>query len=296
MSSLRRLLACSRSRTCDYTIGGIYMWRKWFDYRAVIVDNTLFMTGIAEGMDTPTQAFSMPVGTMNSREAINAVLAYCHHNGITPFFSAVPEEYLDVVCDVLGCDAKVDELEDWADYLYDIQDLASFHGKRYNKKRNHVNRFVADNPHWRMEMIDPGLLPEAAMFLSGHETTQNHDPLQRMADYEYAQSQDVIAHWSKYPFEGAVLRGEDGDIVALTVAEVIGDTAYVHIEKARHEVAGAGEAICHFFAQMMLNRHSGLRYMNREEDVGDESLRYAKNTYHPIAKLRKYNVYIPEKP
>lgn len=51
----------------------------------------------------------------------------------------------------------------------------------------------------------------------------------------------------------------------------------------------------HFFAAMLVSRHPGLRYLNREEDVGDESLRYAKNSYHPLCKLRKYNVYLPKK-
>lgn len=293
---VRRALAFSRAHTCDYSLGGIYMWVRWFGYRCAIVDNTLFISGMAEGAGRPTPAFAVPVGAMDRRTAIAAVVSYCRANNITPFFSAVPEESLDVVCGVLGGEARVEELTDWADYLYDAQDLATLHGKRYNKKRNHVNRFVADSPHWQMEELTPSLLPETELFLEGGlSRSASYDPLQRMADYEHHECLKVLGNWCRFPFVGAVLRGESGEIVAFSVAEVIGDTAYIHIEKARHDVPGAGEAVNHFFAAMLVSRHPGLRYLNREEDVGDESLRYAKNSYHPLCKLRKYNVYLPKK-
>ena len=64
----------------------------------------------------------------------------------------------------------------------------------------------------------------------------------------------------------------------------------IHIEKMNHEVAGAGETINKLFAAEMLHRHPGLRYINREDDAGDPGLRYAKESYHPLRLLRKFNV------
>ena len=42
--------------------------------------------------------------------------------------------------------AEVKELPDWADYLYEIEPMATFKGKKMSKKRNHVNRFYSDHP------------------------------------------------------------------------------------------------------------------------------------------------------
>ncbi|MDE6340051.1 MAG: hypothetical protein K2K97_09755, partial [Muribaculaceae bacterium] len=38
----------STSRTCDYTIGGIYMWIDWFDYQYAVYEDTLFIKGVNE--------------------------------------------------------------------------------------------------------------------------------------------------------------------------------------------------------------------------------------------------------
>ena len=52
-----------------------------------------------------------------------------------------------------------------------------------------------------------------------------------MALYEQHECMRVLRHYSSYPFEGAVLRSQSGEIAAFTVGEIIGDTLYVHIEK-----------------------------------------------------------------
>ncbi len=76
----------------------------------------------------------------------------------------------------------------------------------------------------------------------------------------------------------------------MTLGEVVGDTLYVHVEKMNHDVAGAGETINKLFAENMVSRYAGLRYINREEDMNDEGLRFAKESYHPVAILDKCNV------
>lgn len=295
IAPIRHALAYARSRTCDFTLGGIYMWQRRFAYRCAVVDDTVFMTGLAEGSDTPVPAWAVPVGAMDTRLAVAAVLRYCRALGIAPVFSAVPVEYLDMICGVMGPDATVTEITDWADYLYSARDLATLTGKRYNKKRNHVNRFVHDNPTWQLEDLTPELIPETLLFLSGRRRPEwdTEDPMLSMALYEHNACADTLRNFRHFPFEGAVLRGSDGDIVAFSVAEVIGDTAYVHIEKANHNVAGAGEAINHFFAARLLQNHPSLRYLNREDDSGDLSLRRAKTSYHPISLLAKFNISLP---
>lgn len=279
-------LRYSRSRSCDFTVGGVFMWVGYFGYEYCICNGTLFIKGLSEDADR-RPAFSLPLGEMPLRQAASAIREYCRREGIEPLFSAIPEERVD---DFRAIGARaVTELPDWADYVYNASDLATLTGKRYNKKRNHVNRFMSDNPGWRLENIGEANLPELRAFYAGLDIeSAKADPV--MAEFEREQCLDVLGNYRAYGMEGALLRDGSGKIVAFTAGEIIGDTLVLHIEKMRHSVAGAGEAINRLFAGMMLERHPGLLYINREDDAGDPGLRYAKESYHPAFKLRKYNV------
>ena len=100
----------------------------------------------------------------------------------------------------------------------------------------------------------------------------------------------MLDNLSRYPFEGAVLSTPTDGIVAFTIGEVLTDTLHVHIEKMNHKIPGAGETVNKLFAEMMTQRNPEILYINRQEDVGDPGLRYAKESYHPLTLLHKYNV------
>ena len=74
-------------------------------------------------------------------------------------------------------------------------------------------------------------------------------------------------------------------MVAFAVGEQINeDTLVVHIEKAFSEVPGAYAIINQ---QFLVHEADGLKYVNREDDVGEPGLRKAKLSYHPEFHFRK---------
>lgn len=279
-----RLAAMSRSRACDFTVGGIYMWIDYFRYTRCFVNDTLFIKGVNED-DTTLTAFSLPVGLMPLADSVALLKEYCSCIGMPLRFSAVPEGRLDELT-ALGA-RSVTELTDWADYLYDINSLATLKGKRYNKKRNHVNRFMAENHGYTLRDLTIGDIPAVTEFLDNLPQNDNK-PL--MARYERDQVRHILTNYKDYPFEGGVLTTPAHGIVAFTIGEIISDTLHLHIEKIDHETAGAGEAINTLFARAMMTRHGQLTTINRQDDAGDPGLRHAKMSYHPQSILRKYNV------
>lgn len=282
---INSILQDSTSRTNDYSVGGLYMWIDWFKYEYSVVEDTLFIKGVKEN-DTSVTAFSMPIGPMPLERAIELIKEYCRAKNIPTVFSAIPEDRIDYFLSI--ADAEIEELEDWADYLYDAHELAELKGKKYNKKRNHVNRFLAENPNYELEPLKYDIIPEVLLFHTGLNVAEEKDS--PMAMYEKDKCTEVLNNFSTYPFEGAVLRDESGEICAFTAGEVIDDTLYLHIEKMNHEIAGSGETINKLFAEEMVRRHPALRYINREEDGGDPGLRRAKESYNPVTRLRKFNI------
>lgn len=287
MEKIRSFMDYNPSRTCDYTIGGVFMWVDYFDYEYCIAEDTLFIKGISENHPGMV-AFSLPLGKLPLKDSIDRILDYCKAHNIRPTFSAIPAEKAQEIADITN--GQIEALEGWSDYLYDAQSLATLQGKAYSKKRNHVNRFTADNPDYKFEMITEANLGEAMEFFEHVDIEDKQDAV--TAAYELEQCKDVLRQIDTYLFDGAILRDESGKICALTLGEVVGDTLYVHIEKMNHEVSGAGEAINKMFASEMLSRNSAIKFINREEDMNDAGLRFAKESYHPTALLDKCNVLV----
>ena len=85
----------------------------------------------------------------------------------------------------------------------------------------------------------------------------------------------------------ALLSG--GKVIAYSVGEYMtnGKTAHIIIEKASNEYRGAFNAINNFFInECWLDTE----YVNREEDMGVEGLRKAKQAYRPAFLLKMYNI------
>jgi hypothetical protein len=63
------------------------------------------------------------------------------------------------------------------------------------------------------------------------------------------------------------------------------DTVIVHVEKAFQDYRGAYQFINREFVKKIA---PGYKYVNREDDIGDEGLRKAKESYYPIFMLEKF--------
>lgn len=72
------------------------------------------------------------------------------------------------------------------------------------------------------------------------------------------------------------------------------DTFDVHFEKARWDVDGAYAAINRAFAQYIREKFTQIRFLDREEDMGLEGLRKAKESYHPHHLVEKGMAYLME--
>lgn len=285
-SLLRRYLPMAGTRSCDYTLGGIAMWTGYFRYEYCIVGDTLFIKGLSEDGSGLT-AFTLPCGRLPLSDSVQILKDHCRRQGIPLIFSAVPRDRLGDLMRLIPKDISV--LPIWSDYIYSAQSLATLAGKAYNKKRNHVNRFTADNPGWQLRPYTPadiGLVLD--LFTRLDSVGDKTDAA--MAQYELDHTLDVLRDWDDFGLEGAILLDSRQRAVAFTAGEMSGDTLVLHIEKADHNVAGAGETVNQAFAAYMTRRYPRLKYINREDDSGDPGLRQAKMSYRPVALLEKFNV------
>ena len=277
-------LHTSGSRSCDYTVGGIYMWIDYFKYHYCIYRDTLLIKGVAED-DVKRTAFSLPLGAMPLSESVELLKNYCDTEGITLEFSAITEERIN---DFRALNpTEITPLSHWSDYIYRADKLATFAGNKMKKKRNHVNKFLASYPDHHIEPLSGDNLAAVTAFFDRlcSEKTDNG-----MAGYERNQTRRVLHDFAHYQsvFEGIVLF-VGTQVVAFAIGEVTGTTLHVHIEKTDHSFDGANE----YIAQAMVRYISSLYdidMVNREDDAGDPGLQQSKLSYYPDLMLRKYNV------
>lgn len=274
LDGLSGFFAKQSSRACDYTAGVIFMWGDGLNYSYAIEDGIFFLRAFFRGRES----FYPPIGE-NKDLAYGKIDAYCQENGVSPVFFSTSEEYTEYLKNRYPGMA-VKELH--GDYLYDAEDLKNLPGKKYHSKKNHINRFKRDNPDFTYRRLELADLPKIYAFLDSFYTTRHK--LQPLFNVEKAGVEKVLENYSALPFVGGILEA-NGQAVAFSVGEIIGDTLFIHIEKAFVEVSGAYAVINQEFAKMYAV--DKVKYINREDDAGDEGLAKAKLSYHPIAVLQK---------
>ena len=88
---------------------------------------------------------------------------------------------------------------------------------------------------------------------------------------------------------------DGGEVIAMTMGSFLAeDTVDVHFEKAREDVDGAYAAINCEFARYLREKYPQLRFLNREEDMGLEGLRKAKESYCPHHMTEKCWAHLKE--
>ena len=277
------IVRAENSRSADYNFGNIYIWDN--RYRQLIArrDGRMLTKLRYEGKP----AFVFPIGSGPLRPAIEALREYAAFKGYEPFcLRGVTEEHRILLEREYPDAFFYTEDTDNADYLYGAEKLATYAGKALHGKKNHCNRFEAEND-WCFVPLTRALIPDCLDMLDLW-SEENAGRLDKSIVYEHTAIVRAFAAFEKLALEGGVLYA-NGRIVGFTLGEMAcEDTFDVHFEKAEGSVNGAYPMTCRELTRMLLARHPKLLYLNREDDMGLESLRRSKESYKPAFLLRKY--------
>jgi hypothetical protein len=285
IETLRPYFLKNQCRICDCTIGGTFMWRDFFKTEYAIADNILYLKVVYLTGDI---AFPTPRGEIcGVKKAYERIRDYCRKEGIQARMCAVSEDVLHYMRELYP-DLKATSDRAWSDYLYLSDDIKNLPGRKFSGQRNHINRFVREYPDWSFERISESNLSETRDFF----VTYSNEHMKDYPAYDEGNIKtiEIIDHFDSYKLFGGILR-VGGKIVGASFGETVGDTLFVHIEKASTEYQGAYPMLVNQFAKMYALGDAV--HVNREEDDGVEGLRISKTSYHPIALLDKYIVEIP---
>ena len=151
----------------------------------------------------------------------------------------------------------------------------------YNVSAGTVNKFF----------YQPNFVTEQSNFRSNWSAMYTW--ISKLNEYleDLNKTKEVLNNLDLYDMKGGLLMVEDR-LAGFSLGEVLGDTLFIHIEKADREIFGAYQMLVSQFAQAYAGE--GVSFLNREDDVGDPGLRTSKLSYHPVALLEKYVVTVPD--
>jgi hypothetical protein len=255
------------------------MWRDLHKTEYAIQDKTLFFKAFY-----PEQAFAPPLGENAGKQAYEKIIELCDSEGTKPLICSVSEDVMKRILEMFP-NAKARTCRDWSDYIYLSEDLRNLSGRKYSGQRNQIGKFIRDNYSWSFEKITSQNADEVKEFLKKHAEEQTKDsPSYNEGN---AKAHEIVDNLEIYNAIGGVLTAQ-GRVVGASLGEVAGDTLYVHVEKADISHRGVYQMLTNQFALMYAG--GDVKYINREEDDGDEGLRASKLSYHPAMLADKYFV------
>ena len=276
------LSSASNLRSADYSFGSIYCWSHNASTQIARFQDRLLIRLCLGGRCM----YSYPVGYGDVLPAVELLAEDAKANDRPFIMRGITAPLLDQVNGFFSRKPVISLDSDYSDYVYLASDLANLAGKKYHSKKNHVNRFMSEHD-WRFEPIDRNNIQACRDFASLWFVNAQGD---RETDFlsEIQAIRNTFHVFFDAGYEGGVIW--DGDqVAAFSIGERISqDTFVTHFEKADPTVNGSYAIINQQFAKHLISQHPEIVYINREEDMGLENLRKAKQSYKPVFLVDKY--------
>ena len=263
----------SGRRNCNYTFANLIGWQFLYKTEVCVLNDAVVLRFSYEG----ERAYMVCTSGNLTRELVSALLT--DSGGKLTIYGLEDSQ----ASALSAFKVQVEPLRDQYDYIYRRADLAMLQGGHLQAKRNHVNRFRADNPGFEYRPLTPELFDECRR-LTG--IWQGEKEASDTIDAERLVMETIFSNWDSLGMIGGSIF-VNGRMVAFCYgAAVTHDTFDICVEKADRNIEGAFAIINQQFAAHLPEQYI---YVNREEDMGIPGLRKAKLSYHPEIML-SFNV------
>lgn len=274
------------SRITDIVFNCRFAWDRLYHFRWSVIEDCFVQA--SSGSEYAPPFMLMPLGEFDTAKLdriVDIVREDFRRRGLNLTIYGIGEEYLPLFEAMKTPHRPVYFNDDFSDYLYSAEDLRTLAGRKYSKKRNHLAHFFRAYPDYVYESLKPEHFEECLALVRRWEAEKNADA-DDPEESDYLMIRNLCDHWEKLNARGGVIRIH-GKVAAFSIGSLEGDTAFIHFEKAEAAFDGLYAAI----NKLVLDHEfADARYVNREEDLGIPGLRQAKQSYYPVAMVRKYKM------
>lgn len=290
-------------QNCDLSIANLISWQFLYNTQVAVVDDYLVFRFYAgrhlaymAPLPKPKMLSNGTFGVEPCDECSVKVIRAMREDSIAmghPFLLLGVCNYMvDVIEDAFPEIFKIEPDRNYADYIYTREKLINLSGKKLQSKRNHINKFKKLYPNYEYRELTTDMIPQC-LSLERQWRGMQTDTEQTESQTEELRSMTRAFHrWEALGLQGGTI-WIDGKMVAFTYGAPINHSTFdVCVEKADTSYDGSFTIINQEFARHL---PENFFYINREEDMGEEGLRFAKLSYQPDILLEK-NVLMEKNP
>lgn len=268
----------------EFNFTNFFIWRYHYKLTFTVYEDHLCLIGQYRNK------FPIIFPPLGSQEegfdrALMMMVEYFQKNGFPVIIKAITEPIKEIMDKALPGVFRYEDDRDMYDYVYLSEDLINLKGRKYQKKRNHINKFKK-RYEYSYEPITDDNVEECLIAAMEWAAVRSDDPgimEERVAIVEALRNMETLG------IKGGALRIHD-KIQAFSLGEELNpDMAVIHIEKANTDYHGSYAMINQQFAEHCWSEYT---YINREEDMGLPGLRKAKESYYPHKMIVKYTGYL----
>jgi len=280
----------------EFTFTNLFMWRNYYNFLLMEFKEhlILFSNDYLKYRKKPINAdssdyiyFFPPIGPHPDEIIIKL---FENINNIE--IHRIPEE----ICEKVTQNEKynklnLDCLEDrnnW-DYIYSREEILNLAGNKFRQNRRWLQKFL-NNYDYDFQLLT-GNIVEKCKELQLEWCVMRACTEDESLEAEQEAIYEALNNFNTLGYSGGMLCVED-KCAAYTFGEMLNErTLVIHIEKAHMEYEGAYQAINKLFLK---NCCVDTLYVNREQDLGIEGLRRAKESYKPTYMVKKSIIYRKE--
>lgn len=286
-------------QNCDLSFANLISWKFLYNTQYAIVNDYLvfrfyfgkqlaYMMPIPKPQKQNDGTFKVVPCEECSVETLNAIRQDAIAMGHPFMMKGVCHFMLDLIETYFPDEFDVEPNRDSADYIYTREKLINLSGKKLQSKRNHINKFKNLYPQYQYKPLTPDMIPQCLELerqwrkVSKDDTDQD-EPNEELS-VEMRSMTRAFNRWEELELTGGTI-WVDKRLVAFTYGCPINQSTFdVCVEKADASYEGAFTIINQEFVKHLPEQYF---YINREEDMGSEGLRRAKESYYPDILLEK---------
>ena len=264
----------------EFTFTNLFIWRYAYQMKVSRLQNFLCLLS-----DKEKDPFFFPViGEGDVIECYRMLLRYLEKRGGLPRIRRVPETAATQInWKAEGMVAEPDRSQ--SDYVYLTRDLILLQGRKFHRKRNHIKQFKGKYS-FQYIPLSSEWIPECLRMEREWCNLRNCEVVPGLVNESVA-IKEIFTHFDDLKIKGGAILIDD-KLEAFTFGEPLNpETVVIHIEKANSDYEGLYSVVNQAFLE---NHWPAFRYVNREQDLGEEGLRKAKESYFPHHMVNKYRI------